>query len=174
MTTNKFQKLQTETVKQLQSGDLEQVNEALREIRENGNTAYLPVLFELLAANSRESIRQAIYGLLAELKQREAVPLLVEAIQDPHYAGFRVPIVSACWENGLDYSFYLSVFVDLVIQKDFRLAFEAYTVITNMNGKITRDCLERESKKLKEALPHAGNRTELLQDLLNFLPELQA
>jgi hypothetical protein len=172
MTTENSKKLNPNTIRILQSEDTLLVKGAIEELRENGNAGYLPVLIELLHTTSDDGIKKSIINLLSELKHHEAIPLLIGAIQDKQYANELSFIVSACWENGLDYSEYLSVFVDLVLGKDFRVAFEAYTVITNMTGKIPNAVLEAESRKIKETLRNTDNEIELLQDLLDFLPEL--
>ena len=75
----------------------------------------------------------------------------------------------------MDYSNYLSLFTDLVIEQDFMVAFEAHTVITNMSGKISNEICEKESRKIKEAIAGAGEqKKQLLLDLLDFLPALEA
>lgn len=167
-------KLNQHIIQILHSGNAEMITEAIRELRESGHAAYLPALFELLHATTDERVRKSIIALLSELKHREAVPFMIDAIQNKQYSNELLSIVSACWENGLDYSEYLPVFVDLVIEKEFLTAFEAYTVITNMTGKISNTVHESECRKIKEALRNtSNNKHELFQDLLDFLPELE-
>ncbi|MDD4190017.1 MAG: HEAT repeat domain-containing protein [Mangrovibacterium sp.] len=165
-------KLNQETIQLLHSGNAGIVTGAIEELRENGHAGYLPVLLELLHSTNNDSIRKHITGLLAELKSQEAVPFLVEAIQNRQYAGELSAILSACWENGLDYSGYLPVFVDLVIEKEFLVAFEAYTVVINMTGGISDAVQEAVRKKIKDALGSIHeNKKELLRDILDYLPE---
>lgn len=174
MATENSGKLDPRIIQILHSGNPVVVTSAIEELRENGSSGYLPVLFELLHSTRDDGVKKSITGLLAELKHREVIPLLIEAIQNKQYANELQSIVSACWENGLDYSEYLSIFVNLVIEKDFLVAFEAYTVITNMTGKISNAVQETESRKIKEALLNTdSNKNDLLQDLLDFLPELE-
>ncbi len=167
-------KLNQQMIQILRSGNPGMVSGAIKELRETGHAGYLPVLFEVLHTTTDDSVRKSIRDLLAELKHREAVPLFIEAIRNKQYAGELLSIVSACWENGLDFSGYLPVFVDLVIEKEFLVAFEAYTVIINMTGKISGAIHEAERRKIKEALSNTrSNKHELLQDILDFLPELE-
>lgn len=174
MAIENSKKLNPRTIQILHSENPAMIVSAVEELREDGNPAYLPALFELLHSTRDEDVKKSITGLLAELKHREVIPLLVEAIQNKQYAGELQSIVSACWENGLDYTEYLSVFVDLVIEKEFLVAFEAYTVIANMTGKISNAIQEAQSRKIKEALRNTdSNKNDLLQDLLDFLPELE-
>ncbi len=174
MVPENSKKLDPRTIQVLRSGIPAVVINAVEELREDGNSAYLPILFELLHSTNDHEIKKSITRLLAELKHREVVPVLIEAIQNKQYADELQSIISVCWENGLDYTEHLPVFVDLVIEKEFLVAFEAYTVIINMTGKISNAMQEAESKKIQDALRNpAGNKNDLLQDLLDFLPELE-
>lgn len=174
MATDNSPKVNPRTIRMLQSENPASVTEAVEEIQESGNVAYLPALLDRLVSATDEGIRKSITGLLGGLKHREVIPVLMSAIQDHRYAGELRTLVSVCWENGLDYSEYLPVFVDLVIEKEFLVAFEAYTVIMNMTGKISNAVHERENRKIKQALQaEDNNKNDLLQDLLDFLPGLE-
>ncbi len=174
MVTENPKKLNPQIIRMLHSDDPALVIQAIEGLREGGNAAYLPVLIELLHATGNKDIRKSILNFLSDLKHREAIPILMEAIQNQEYAGELQSIISACWENGLDYSSYLPVFIDLVIEREFIVAFEAYTVITNMTGRISNSVKETECNKIREALRNSdSNKNDLLQDLLDFLPELE-
>lgn len=174
MTNKSPQKLNQEILNGLQSNHLELISAAISKLGETGSSAYLPALFELLHRTTSDEIKKQIAHMLSELKYRDAVPMLMDAIQNKQYAGELQYLVSACWENGLDYSDYLPVFISLVIERDFMIAFEAHTVITNMTGKISKATCEQECKRIKEAMLAAEtNKKQLLLDLLDFLPVLQ-
>jgi len=93
----------------LQSEDSLLVIETIKELRETGNSNYIPVLIELLHSTDNPEIKQKIIRLLAELKYSDAIPRIVDAIQDKKYASELKELVSVCWENGLDFSQYLSL-----------------------------------------------------------------
>lgn len=174
MPAENLKKVNPDTIRLLNSQNPDVVTRAIEEIREGGHADYLPVLLELLHSTTNGDIKKSITGLLSELKHRDAVPILIDAIRNSRYTSELQLIVSACWENGLDYCEYLPVFVDLVIEKDFLVAFEAYTVITNMSGKISRVVREKENLKIENALRSPDvNKRELLNDLLDFLIELE-
>lgn len=171
MTEKRLYKTDQTTISNLESADHELVLNTIKKLRESGNSAYLPKLIGLLHESGNNEIKKEIGKLLAELKHRDAIPVLIEAIQNKNYSKNRQLLVSACWENGLDYSNHLSLFVDLVIEGNFMVAFEAYTVIINMSGKIPSDIADKESHKIKRAFPEADeNKKQLLHDLLHFLP----
>lgn len=174
MSTENKKKLDKITLKNLQSENSNIVSDTLNKLSESGNSTYIPVLIELLHSTQNDEIRKRITRLLAELKHSDAIPLIIEAIENKQYVNELQHLVSACWENGMDYSKYLSVFTDLIIGNDFLVAFEAYTVITNMTGKISEDMYLEESQKIKAAMENAeDNKKQIMKDILNFLPSLE-
>ena len=174
MTTEKTPKVKASTVNRLNSDDLKVAINAINELGETGNAAYIPVLVELLHSTENADIKKRIAKLLSTLKHSDAIPLIIEAIENKKYAGELRYLVSACWENGMDYSEHLPLFIDLVIEQEFMVAFEAYTVITNMSGKISQQIADRESHKIKEAILEADTqKKKLLHDLLDFLPHFE-
>ncbi|RKD88448.1 HEAT repeat domain-containing protein [Mangrovibacterium diazotrophicum] len=175
MTKEDSAKINQDTITNLQSSNAELVNETINQLSESGNSAYLPFLFELLHSTSNDEIKRRIARLLAELKHSDAIPLIIEAIKNKAYTKELQYLVSACWENGMDYSEHLSLFIDLMIQHEFMIAFEAHTVITNMTGKISAATCEQESTKIKNALTQVSEENrQMLEEVLEFLPLLEA
>ena len=119
-------------LKGLQSADSLKVIETLEELRVSGKASDIPFLIELLHLTQNPDIKSKITDLFANLKESNAIPLIIETIQNQKYAPEMKDLVASCWGNGLDYSSYLSLFVDLLIENEFLIAFEAYTVIVNM------------------------------------------
>lgn len=157
----------------LHSADQNIVIEALDELKTSGKVEDIPVLVELLHTSSNPEIKTKITSLLANLKGIETIPLLISAIRNPKYAPELQKLVSSCWENGLDYSNYLSIFTDLLIENDFLVAFEAYTVITNLVSRIDQAKIETEIDRLDKALATAPEeKRPLLLDVIDFLPSI--
>src|SRR5690606_26892496 len=105
---------------------------ALNEVKERGNINYLPILFNLLNSNPEAEVEKEVLAILGTLKVKEAVPLMTEALTNPRFNIIRKSLITACWQNGLDYRQHLPLFVDIVIQEDWETGFEAFTVIENM------------------------------------------
>jgi hypothetical protein len=73
----------------------------------------------------------------------------------------------------LDYSQFLPVFVGLLIQKNFVIAFEAYTVIVNTEIKVDQNRLDIEIDRLEAALPGCTEDIRpLILDVIDFLPSI--
>lgn len=175
MASEQTKKLNNDTLKNLQSTNNEVVAETLSQLSENGNSAYIPFLVELLHSTQNHEIKKRVTTLLAELKHSDAIPLIIEAIRNQKYSDDLQYLVSACWENGMDYSEHLPLFVDLMLEQDFMVAFEAHTVITNMTGKISSELCGQLTQKIQGALASMDeSKRGLLEEILDFLPAFEA
>lgn len=173
MTVSNSQKPNQQIITKLQSKNEELVLETIEQLRSTGNLSYLPFLFEILRSSLNTQIKQAILKLLADIKHIGIIPQLLAAIQDEKNAEIRKDLVSICWENGLDFCTNLPLFVDLVIKEELEVAFEAYTVIINMEGKITTEMLDSETGKMEAVLnKHGEQKKQLLIDIIDYLPQL--
>lgn len=160
-------------LKGLQSADSIKVIETIEELRVAGKASDIPILLEMLHLSQNAEIKSRIIALFSNLKESDAIPLIVEAIQNQKYAPEMKELVSCCWENGLDYSKYLALFVDLLIESDFLVAFEAYTVITNMTTTIDQAIIDQEIEKLDQAMRTTSDEKKaLMLDVVDFLPSI--
>lgn len=173
MISDNTQNDQSIILKNLKSVDSEKVIETIEELRVSGKTSDIPVLLELLHSSENVEVKSKITSLLGNLKDRAGIPLIIEAIQDQKYAPELKQLISCCWENGLDYSDYLPVFVDLLIAQDFLVAFEAYTVITNMVTTIDQAKIDIEIEKLDQGMRSTTDEKKVLMlDVIDFLPSI--
>ncbi len=162
-----------EILTNLNSTDPEFVLETIEKIRESGNRLIMEGLFELLHNTTFPEIKKSILNLLSELKNKESVPLLIEAINNDKYLVERKELVACCWQNGLSYNEYLPLFIDLVIDHSFLIAFEAFTVIENMYGTVDDDLIDQQMAKIIKALNHADEeKAYLLNGLLTIIREI--
>jgi hypothetical protein len=70
----------------------------------------------------------------------------------------------------VDYSKYLALFIDLLIEKDIELAFEAYTVIMNNENRIDYAIIDKEIERLERAIVSVPKqKRQLLLDVIDFL-----
>jgi len=166
-----------EILSNLKSTDPEFLLETIDKIRESGNRFIVAGLIDLLHETDLPEIKKSVLNLLSELKNKESVPVFIEAIEDEKYAGVRKELVACCWQNGLIYNEYLPVFIDLVIHEEFQIAFEAFTVIENMFGRIEDEIIDKEIVKVTEALKNAPEQKAYLLNgllaIIHDIPEAQ-
>jgi hypothetical protein len=143
---------------------------ALNTLKEKGNDAYLPLLFDILNSNPEAEVEKEIMFILNNLKIKDAVPVMAEALQNPKYLSIRKKLTTACWENGLSFKNYLPVFVDLVIHEDWETGLEAFTVIENMESFPEQETLGIARNKIYDALKNAGEQKKyFLHEILTLI-----
>jgi len=157
-------------VKGLTSHDTPIILETLEQIRHEGDCTILSHLFDLLVDTYNVEIKNAIAALLNDLKDKSSVASLVEGIRNPKYQSELAVIVSACWQCGLDFSEYLSDFVDLVLTNNYLVAIEAFTVIESTDARFADELLSANILKIKAQLCNlAPDRKPLVAELLKLL-----
>lgn len=129
------------------SANTETVISAINSTKEVGNKLYIPLLFDLLNSKPEHEIEVEITKLLGTVKDKESVNTFMRAIENDNYKSIRKTILTACWQNGLDFSTFLPVFIDLIITEDWEIAFEAFTIIDNLeilpNDAILKTSIEK-------------------------------
>ncbi len=170
MTQSRKYKTDAAVIARLASGKEPMVLEAIAGLRNQGNPLYLPRLLELLLEYPSGEIYNAILTLLGELKFREGARYLAEAIAMEEYAPRQQALVACCWQNGLDYTPWFSLFVSLVIHAPFETAFEAFTVIENMDPLPDTAIREVALSTLRDALSVSQEKQAyLIHELISIL-----
>lgn len=160
-------------IAQLKTGNPETIDQTIEEIGETGDSSFIVLLTAFLHQTDEPELKNKILKLLGELKHSDAVDQLIHVIQDPIYKNEQSALVACCWENGLNYSQYLPFFADLVIEEEFETAFEAFTVIENMYGKIDKSVEIQILDKINLALATANEQKNyLLKGLLKIIPNI--
>jgi len=162
-----IQKIDEQIKRNLFSAKTDVVISALESIQKKGNKLYLPILFDLLNSSPEPEIETEIKHLLETVKDKESVNSFLRAIEDDKYKPIRKDLLTACWQNGLDFSTFVPVFIDLIIREDWEIAFEAFTVIDNLEFLPNQEIIKIAVGKIKEALPFANDqKTYFLSEIL--------
>ena len=155
------------------SGNQELIDHALEEIKTKGDETYIAPLVAFLHETTAREVRENIYGLFTDLKHENSVSQLIVALENEKDLDSLERLVAACWQNGLNYSKYLSFFVQLILEQEFQIAFEAFTVVENMYGKIEYDLEAILLEKIEKSIPEVEERKQyLLRGLLEIIPNI--
>jgi hypothetical protein len=169
-----FSKKEEHYINDLLSSDQQIVVDTIEEIKYSGSSKLLPFLIDLLHSTNNDEVKKKVYSILSELKHSDSIPIIIEAIRNKKYLPEQEMLIRSCWENGLDFTPYISIFVDLVIQGDYMTAFEAFTVIENLEGFISVEDIDNLLSKLEKMLPTAlEERKVLISELIQFIPKLK-
>ena len=163
-----------ELIKGIKSKDENTVLNTVKQIRKEGSTAILPELIYLLNNTNSNDIKKTTTNILNDLKDNKAVPHIIEAIKNEQFSNIKHTLISSCWQSGLDYSKDINIFVDQIIKSDFSLAFEAFTVIENMQDNISKDIIIPELEKIDISLKNEKNKEKqmLLNELIKLFQEI--
>jgi hypothetical protein len=140
------------------SADVEVVKQAIEKISIDGNSLYLPLLFDLLNTFPEHEIELEITNLLGTVKDKQSVNSFMRAIENEKYKRIRKTLISACWQNGLDFSNFIPVFVDIIIHDEWEVAFESFTVIDNLEYLPSPEIVSISRQKIEAALPSAASQ----------------
>ena len=167
----KQEKIDEQIKKNLFSANTEIVISALEAIERKGNKLYLPILFDLLNSSPELEIKTEIKNLLGTVKDKESINSFLRAIEDDKYKPIRKDLLTSCWQNGLDFSTFLPVFIDLIIHEDWEIAFEAFTVIDNLEFLPGQEITKISVAKINAAIPTATDQSKYF--LNEILAKLQ-
>ncbi len=157
----------------IKSGNPELIDHALDEIKDHGDDTFITPLIEFIHQNLSRDVKEKIFQLFTDLKHENSVDQFIHELQNEKDLDILERLVASCWQNGLDYSKYLPWFVHLVIDQEFQIAFEAFTVIENMYGKIEGDVETLAIEKIEKSIPIAEERKQyLLKGLLDIIPNI--
>jgi hypothetical protein len=161
------EKIDSTIKEQLFSTDTKTVISAINSIKRNGNKLYIPVLFDLLSTQPEKEIEAEIKKLLATVKDIKTIDSFIEAVQNEKYKHILKTILIVCWQNGLDFSSYTPVFIDIIINEEWEIAFEAFTIIDNLEFVPEHEIVEVAIQKIEAALKTANEqKTYFLNEIL--------
>lgn len=145
-------------LEKISSGDDEQIAEALRDFKENGDLQAAGALLDHLRQIKDERLVTTLSNLLADIKDSQFRALLISKLEKAEDERTRSGLLRIIWESALDYSAYLDVFLRLLQDESFLVAFEASTVIENLVHRLSLEQIDR----LREAIRHFPEEKEFL------------
>jgi hypothetical protein len=155
----KYTAQEKEWIKNLESNASSLIMQAIKEIKQDGNIKMLPYLFNLIQPSTHESIRSSIVQLMSEIKVQDAVPLIVHALENRDLGEDYTPLITACWQSGLDFSQHLPVFIKIFVAGDYQTAIESFSVIEEsipLAGPDMQDECIKLLDKLASQVPEAN------------------
>jgi hypothetical protein len=172
MTKEELEKRNKKLIEALFNVDNGIVIAAIEEIQNAGNADFLYPLLQLLKRNDNQKVERKVKAVFFDLKTNTAVPYIIDAIKSEESSIIRQFLVTSCWNNGLDYSEHLELFVDLFINENFEIAFDAFTVIENMIGFAENEVINKQIDKLKHSSGKISqDKRQLLIDLIQILED---
>ena len=158
-----------EILKKLVEEAPELQQEAVKEIKENGDLTLVPDLFNLLESGTDHRTTTLLINLLSDIKENAFKELLIGRIRSTSNPSLKSLFVRIAWESALDYSEYADLFARLMIEEEFIVGLEACSVLEGMH-KITPSQRQEILQLLKNT--RTGEEKQYLIDIvLNALSQ---
>jgi HEAT repeat protein len=152
------------------SGNPEKIIEAIKQMRLDGKPEQLPMLFEALLHQENETVLAEAVQLLNDLKDKESLPFLFDALADDRMEYLHIFLLQSIWQSGIDPNEYLEDLVNIGIRSDYAPCFEVLTIIENLPTIPDEEMLLLLTSRLHDAIADSGSTRELLlsmHDVLN-------
>lgn len=157
-------------LKQLASDDMEVVKSAIEQIKQEGDISIASELLDILLQSQDTAVITNITSLLSDVKDSDFKTILMDKLINATNDSGKANLLRICWESAIDFSEYLDVFVDMLLNDDFITALEASTVIENLDGKIPEEKIHSAIRRLESNSDEDKNF--LLEDTILHLQEL--
>lgn len=157
----------------LNSGKEEAILSALKKIPSRGDKRVVTPLVELFIKTNNDSIKDKIRTILYELKDTSTIDDLVACLNNGNDEIDQL-VLGAFWNNNLNPTEHLHVFVSSSIKGSYLTSFEALTLIESMDGEFEEQAVLDSIFDLTEAIDKEpeGPKSELLKSMLTYIAEL--
>ncbi len=157
-------------LKQLASNDMEVVKSAIEQVKQEGDISIAAELLDILQQSQDTAVITNLTALLSDVKDSDFKTILMDKLINATSDTGKANLLRICWESAIDFSEYLDVFVDMLLNEDFITALEASTVIENLGGKISEEKLVAAIKRLENNKDE--DKSFLLEDTILHLKVL--
>ena len=163
----------TGLIKGLQSEKENIILNTISQLYINGTAELIPYVIRLYFVTRNEKIRNEILALLNNLKDQNACQYLVDAVIQYKGQESYHNIVSSCWQSGLDYSKYMDVFIDLVMEQELLTAIEAFSVVEENISQVSPPEREKFAIYIRSKLKIIDvERKNLVNELLHLVQNI--
>lgn len=160
----------SQTINKLRSRVDDIIMEGIHEVRDNGDPEILHDLVDLLGDGGNSSIENAVLQVLNDLKDQNSVEVLIAIIQKYRGQAILNKLVCACWQNGLDYSAHIPLFIDLAIKEDYRTSLEVLSLIEENEAHINPEERQSHIQCIKDKLNNTEEEKRcLLEQIISIL-----
>ena len=162
----KVSQVTAQIIQDLNSDQESVVLKAIRKSRTKGTEQVIPVLFKVYETTKSNSIREAITKLVNELKSTKVVEPLIKQLSSPEES-CRLLALSAIWNSGLNVNEYVDEIIQLATTGSFMEAFEALTIIQNLEPPFEEEVILNSQLILNQYFnsTNSPERDELLKDI---------
>ncbi len=147
------------------------VIEGIREMRSLGNSETLSEVLHLLNNKPSVELTGIIFDLLNDLKMQDSAEILVHYIKNHKNSPYLRELISACWQNGLDYSQQIGLFTELAVKNDILVTIETFSVIQENIDLVNESERYKIASSLEKRLKDISDqeKQKLLKEILSLI-----
>lgn len=172
ITDDKNNKLVEDLLLDLGSDNPKTLTSALKRVRSKGNEKVIPSLIALIENNEEESIVEESKSIILELKSTASIPYLLDILETSKNPETRELVLNSFWQTGFNAHEYLDKFVKAAISGTFMEAFEAYTVIDNLEGPFLEEPIMEAQLMLKSYFSENTEQNKKYDIIKNIAKQL--
>ena len=155
--------------RKLFSSDEKEVLETLNILTEKGYPEIVPDIIKLFMDNTSLKVKEQALFILNNLKDKTSVPYFIEGLQSSKKTKSNSSLISSCWQNGLDFSPYLSFFTKITALENIETAIEAYSVIESNISLLSDEELKNHKKEFEKICKMKDLKNKKLLDEIRKL-----
>jgi hypothetical protein len=160
-------------IEKLTSENNNLVLDAISSIKEQGSVLFLPFLIELYKTTKFQDIKIELFNLFIDLKDKNAVQFIIDAIKNTEYYKIKKDLLSICWQSSLLFHEYIELFIDIFVKDDFEIAFEAFTIIEWMDLLVNKETINNQISYLIKNKESVSEQKQILfNELIKTLENL--
>lgn len=163
--------IHTNIIKELSSSNIETVKKTINKLTKKQELLLFPSIIELLNESKNSELNKVFISYLNNNKNTDTIDLFADAISNPNNVSILPLLVSACWQNGLDFSKYANLFINTYINEAFVVAIETFSVIEVMFDTLIDNQKSEMISKLKYAIPEMPEEKKKFTKELIFMLE---
>ena len=144
----------------------------LEKVKGKGNDQMIEPILTLYSATKHASVKKAIKGLLNELKVIDGTTILIERLKKCNDE-LKEVILGALWSAGLNPIDYLPEIVEVACSSNYMVAFEALTVLENLEGPFDEEKISESKLIINDYFAKPNEETkQLISVILGLLNEM--
>ena len=144
----------------------------LEKVKGKGNDQMVEPILNLYASTNHDSVKKAIKGLLNELKVTDGTTILIEKLKNCDNE-LKEVILGALWSAGLNPIEYLPEIVEAACSSSYMVAFEALTVLENLEGPFEEEKISEAKLIINDYFEKPNEETkQLISVILGLLNEM--
>ena len=144
----------------------------LEKVKSKGNDQMIEPILNLYSSTKHDSVKAAVKGLLNELKTVDGTVILIEGLYNSNNE-LKEVILGSLWSAGLNPVEYLPEIVGAACSGNYMVAFEAITVLENMEGPFEEEKISESKLIINDYFAEPKEETkQLISSILGLINQM--